>query len=425
MKNNRKNSKIISLILVTYLLTCAVVPAQAQTTAHTATAFSAELNENDMFIPEEVAYYLAEYFIQDMLPSGQTIWNDETVILATEPLFDESGESLTAYTFELTSGYITVSAYADMPNLILEWADETEPLYTELDLEPQAKVVYTGPASYLADTGATTLQTIDGTQIARTKVKNEFSALRDMENVPKQALAALANEKKLALSQNRISANGVPDNYPGGYITDPIAYAYHLHGGSWACSDWANYWEDYMPFFTVNTFPEQYDCGPVAIVNALIAYGQKHGRPDLQYDDFLSVFDKVLEVNDASGGEYYTEDIPEGEISGGTFFDTAGQYIKECFSAYGVSVQAYSGTCTVNSIKQATKSDALAYIHLEDNSVYGNHAVLGYAWTCMKQNPSGKTIHFVKACDGGLWGAGRYLDMSTIANQKLWRITNL
>ena len=57
-----------------------------------------------MFIPEEVAYYLAEYFIQDMLPSGQTIWNDETVILATEPLFDESGESLTAYTFELTSG---------------------------------------------------------------------------------------------------------------------------------------------------------------------------------------------------------------------------------------------------------------------------------------------------------------------------------
>lgn len=81
----------------------------------------------------------------------------------------------------------------------------------------------------------------------------------------------------------------------------------------------ANYWEDYMPFFTVNTFPEQYDCGPVAIVNALIAYGQKHGRSDLQYDDFLSVFDKVLEVNDASGGEYYTEDIPEGEISGGTF----------------------------------------------------------------------------------------------------------
>ena len=28
MKNNRKNSKIISLILVTYLLTCAVVPVE-------------------------------------------------------------------------------------------------------------------------------------------------------------------------------------------------------------------------------------------------------------------------------------------------------------------------------------------------------------------------------------------------------------
>ena len=45
----------------------------------------------------------------------------------------KTGEAITSYTFELTSGYVTVAAYADMPSPILEWADEAEPVYAEFD----------------------------------------------------------------------------------------------------------------------------------------------------------------------------------------------------------------------------------------------------------------------------------------------------
>ena len=47
---------------------------------------------------------------------------------------------------------------------------------------------------------------------------------------------------------------------------------------------------------------------------------------------------------------------------------------------------------------------------------YSNHAVLGYAWSCMQSTSTHENKYFIKICDG-INSSGRYLDMSQQTNQ--------
>ena len=46
------------------------------------------LDEEDLFISEEVATYIAQFFIRDMVDTQTTKWDDETHIVKTTNMYD-------------------------------------------------------------------------------------------------------------------------------------------------------------------------------------------------------------------------------------------------------------------------------------------------------------------------------------------------
>ncbi len=199
--------KIITVLMTVVLLfTMLSVPAYAEEPVP-------ELTEEDLFITEEVAEYLATFFVDDMIATGQTIWTNETEIVEAVTMYDEAGE-VTAYTFELTTGYIVVSAYLDMPNLIMEWADEAEPVYEGFELENEAEIVYVGVLDYYLDEGEETLETVEGVEVPREYVENSLEEMRDIENVEDEVIEEIVEMKAEAPRLLR----ALPNN-PGGTIT--------------------------------------------------------------------------------------------------------------------------------------------------------------------------------------------------------------
>lgn len=138
-------------------------------------------------------------------------------------MYDETGENLTGYTFELSRGYVAVTAYADMPDLILEWSDTAAPYYAE-NLEvasdtENVKILCTGMLSYYLYNGETTIQTVAGEAMVRADVVNEVTELRNVDNVKDNVLVAAAEAKLEAIFGSSI----VPfadANTPGGFIID-------------------------------------------------------------------------------------------------------------------------------------------------------------------------------------------------------------
>lgn len=53
------------------------------------------IQEEDLFIPAEVAEYIAEFFVADMFETGQTVWQTEPSVLNVVPMYDETGEKIT------------------------------------------------------------------------------------------------------------------------------------------------------------------------------------------------------------------------------------------------------------------------------------------------------------------------------------------
>lgn len=47
------------------------------------------IQEEDLFIPAEVAEYIAEFFVADMFETGQTVWQTEPSVLNVVPMYDE------------------------------------------------------------------------------------------------------------------------------------------------------------------------------------------------------------------------------------------------------------------------------------------------------------------------------------------------
>lgn len=403
--------KLISTLLSTVLVACLVTPVSAETAA-------TRIEDEDLLINQEVAENIAELFVDDMVNSGQTKWNSDTEVTHTEILYDEQGENITAYSVELTTGYVVVSAYVDVPSVIFEWADETEPVY-EGSLSAETKVIYTGPMGYLLDNGALTLQNLEGKEVFRSQVPNQIETLRDMQNVQPSVLQEIVTAKKAALIANgqEATTQAAADNHSGGYITDAGVYARNVYGGTWTCTDWYNQWEDYANFATTSNFSGYSNhCGPTAITNAIKMYGNRYNNYTIKNSSNVAVFNKVIEANWDSGNYYYNG-------GDGTFDDSADAFIRDSFAKFGVNVSTYGRYyCTVDNIKNATTSDRLMYIMLHSyGEPYGNHAVIGYAWSRMTRSSDLGDKHFVKVCDGHK-SSGRYLEVSLFIDDQYWEI---
>lgn len=437
---NLKIKKFISTVLALSLLLCTWVSAYADSDVPQPDV--AQIENADLFVTEEVAEQLALLFIRDMSESGVAAWDETTEPTRVVPMYDETGENITAYTVELTAGYVVVSAYVDVPNLFFEWADEAEPVYADLVESPAGlrkarggapsteKVVYVGPLGYLLDNGTDTLLSAEGEEVPREALSNDFDEFRDIENVTPEAIEMIVESKEEAAENGGISPLAA-DNTPGGQISDTVAYLKYIYGSTWKCTSWNNKWESAAHFAIDTDFPGYIDhCGPVAITNAIKMYSKQYNNSIIRNASDTAVFNKVIAVNNESNKKYY---VPNGMYTG-THMNIANEFIEKSFAKCGVKVLVYGEKmiepkepyrCSIENIKNATTADRLMYIALRKanyGAAYdGDHGVIGYAWACMTDSNFNRDRYFLKISDGRN-RSSRALDVQRLYKESYWEI---
>ena len=428
---NLKIKKFISTVLALSLLLCTWVSAYADSDVPQPDV--AQIENADLFVTEEVAEQLALLFIRDMSESGVAAWDETTEPTRVVPMYDETGENITAYTVELTSGYVVVSAYVDVPNLFFEWADEAEPVYADLVESPAAlrkargsapsteKVVYVGPLGYLLDNGTDTLLSAEGEEVPREALSNDFDEFRDIENVTPEAIEMIVESKEEAAENGGISPLAA-DNTIDGYITNSATYAKNVYGGGiWKCTSWNNKWESSAYFATVYGFLG-YDnhCCPVAITNAIKMYGNQYNNSTIKNASSYTVFKKVIAANDEANGIYFSS-------ANGSDMDIADDFIKASFKKFNINVSTGGRyNCTIDNIKNDTTADKLMLVALHIDkygaNVYKNHGVIGYAWACLTDDAFyPRNMYFLKVCDGHN-SSSRALDVMRLNKESYWQI---
>lgn len=426
MKKLSTLKRFFCFLLVGVLMTCSI---HASALEKGNLVLTPELQESDLVISQEVAKYIATFFLQDMIEDGHTVWTDSTVVVNEIPLYDETGEGITAYGFTLSSGYIIVSAYVDMPNLILEWADDGEPVYSQFAAEMAnstttdsiSRIIYLGGLDYYYDTGANEVMDTQGAKVNRTNLHHEFNAIRDVKNIPQALLTYLSGTPSV------FGDTIMPlDNKPGEPISDPFAYAKYYYPGTWKAVDWQNKWEKYANYATVNGFVIHKECcGPVAITNLIKMYGNMYyakkgitlsAKSKSNTDIFLS----ILSTNTENGNKYYTD-----ASNGGSPWNLMGEFTKKSFARLGITVSIY-GTYspTYDDIKNATTDYRLMLVNIKGHNGYnGGHAVVGYACTTLQESSTGRQYKFLKACDGKSTTA-RYFDVDSMTGcgDEYWEV---
>ena len=384
------------------------------------------IQEEDLFIPAEVAEYIAEFFVADMFETGQTVWQTEPSVLNVVPMYDETGEKITSYSIELSSGYVVVSAYIDVPNIILEWADVAEPVYASFGtVSANAKVVYTGALKYFLDKGETKLESIDGQKVSRADILTPLKEVKSLNHVTADTLECIVTSKTMNGAPTVGLKGNVGDtNFWAGFITDPFEYAKNVYFGNWIASEYANNWENYATFVNEDDLPGHYRvCGPVAIINMIKMYGGKYGNSSMRNANIESLFLSLRQLSFNSGKDYYIDNY-----IGGTDPAKAGEFITQAFKQlYNINVSLYGRAyATYSNIKNnLSSSNKLLYLDLEsapDYHPYTNHVVLGYAYTRLKRTSDGDYKSFLKICDG-LNTSARYLDIGVIQNYRFWAVS--
>ena len=337
-------------------------------------------------------------------------------------MYDETGESITAYSFKLNKGYIIVAASVDIKNPILEWSDEAEPLYDKFDASGIDKIVYVGGFNYFVDRGNrgnSKLETLSGNLVARENVSNTLQELKNISNVSEPMLDLIVEEKVIAENKTPEKAqlhndDCTGESTPGSnqYITDPFAHASTWYGGgTFTCYDYANSWEPYVNFSKTSDFPGYSNhCGPTAITNMIKTYYNRYGLTNPSVSDIFNIV-----VGTGLRNLYYTQ-------WGGTVNATANGYIKTCFTSYNKSVTVNGQyTASYANLKTSLTNDRrLAYLMMQGHDNYGDHHVLCYAYT--RLGNTYRIATYFKVADGHNSDGGRYIDSNSVSSDKYWEV---
>lgn len=370
---------------------------------------TATISEEDIFITAEEAEYIAQRFIADTIAAGLSSWDDETTIVSTVTMYDQTNlGNITAYCVELNAGYIVVSAYAGTENIIFEWSDIASPIYKELDISDSDRIVYTGALEYYKDSGTATLETPDGNFVKRAAISNAFERARDVQNTPCSVLSSIIQERQ------SVSTAAV--------ITDPFKHADSVYAGPFKYYEHINKWDSSsssLSLVNMSSFDCKNHCGPTAITNMLKMYGNRFSVSSIKKDSVKEIFNTVLGVG---GSKYYfNADIEIGDdiVLGGTVNAWAGAYIKDCFSEYGLNASCTKKDISYDNVKSSLANDHLLYLMVMGHSTYGNHHMVCYAYTRLVSTTTGLYKTYLKVADG--WSTSpRYVDLATATSDEYW-----
>lgn len=418
MKKNYLKKRVMSLLLALVMMLCVTLSAGATEAPSSTPEGEIELGENDFIVPEAAAAYIAEFFVEDMAGSGNTKWNSETKAVNTVVMYDETGLAPSAYAVELTEGYVVVSAYADVPSLILEWADDGEPVYSEAPLEADEDIIYTSPLDYYVTDGET-VETFQGEEVDAEEIPTPLQDCRSEENVNPDLWENIAEEKAAWLEEHPLAAYAGTNEQKGDYITDVFKYAHNAYRqrGEWKCTDWKNYWENYVSnvLIDTNVLPAyQNPCGVVSITNMIRLYGNKFNDANsktIRATSSLNLFKTVANV-----GNYYNNS--SDPYTGGVYPDKGGVYAKEAFKKFNIGIAVGNFTLvtesTVKTALNASNKLMMICLYASANQPYGQHFVVGYAYNVLWNDYYNEYCMFIKILDGKNVGA-RFVDATLLA----------
>ncbi len=372
------------------------------------------IDRKDLFISSELAEEIAKLFIADMINIGDVVWNASTRILGVTTMNDGTAEhNITAYTVELDEGYVVVSAYVDVPHVVLEWSDRAMPLYQGFDLEKTDEIVYGGSLFYYKDGGTGTLETLAGLSVERSDVVNVLETQYDISNIPAAIVSALLDDNNASTMTTTPGSSDV--------ITDPIEHANQWYNGPYSYNSGRNHWEEDGQTIKFHETKE-YDgyrnhCGPTAITNMLIMYGNRFGVDSITSKTHTSVFTEVADIG--TSNLYYIN----SETLGGTVNARVNNYILDVFEAYNVSGVTVDGRFGISyaNIVTSLRNDRLLYLLLDNHDLYGDHHVICYAYTKLVGSTNSNYVIYLKVADG--WAnSPRYIDLSSVDGDKYWEI---
>lgn len=392
----KRNLCIFILALMLCLISCVGVSA-----------------EDEYFISSEDALAVAEDFISAAAVLDDNVWNENTIISDTVILYDTDG-SINAYSFELTTnsqstGYIVISAFADIPNVILEYADESAPLYEQLNIENEENIVYLGAFDYYELLNNGQLESINNQIVDASSVENNLELSRGEIYLEKnlEILEAAQTEDIFLQAIESGSASNESELHPNIVIAHPIPYANRHYEGPFVNYEYRNVFENHVPFRTTGDYSGYNNhCGPTAITNLIEMIGSYRGIYSINKYSHNEIFRKVANYGIKKG--YFSN-------ANGSPWEYESNFVKGAFSLFGVNVTMLTTEeVTYNNVKYYINLDRPFYLTLKGHSSYGNHAVAGYAYTRFVSTTTGYYKSFIKIADG--WNStGRYIDLSHVA----------
>ena len=424
MKINQKHRgvwrKISSLLFVAVFALTLFLPVSAD-----------EMASN---IGAETAALIATAFVTDnvQMNIGST-WTEDTEVSNVVTMYDTNG-STSAYSVEFetngqSNGYVIVSAYVDVENLILEYADEAEPLYAEFGNIEGDTVVYTGLNGYFVENDDGTYQTLNGDDIKKVDIGNStLQALRSPAHYAanRQTISGVESGRSLFVEidgQIVYDPDGELTQNPGSAITpfgagdveitSPSAHADRYYQGPFYSYSYRNDWESYASFYSMDYLEALYtdfvvyNYGPTALTNFVQMFGDRFNMTNI-----TSEYPHEL---------YY--DIVQIGIDDWCFFPSWGidrdnlpQYFQDVLDYYDIYYNSGSIAAkvpTYDNVVYQLNNGGPFYLTTINHGYYGEHAVTVYGYIRLVSQSTGYYKSYVKVCDGYA-SSGRYIDMATI-----------
>jgi len=339
-------------------------------------------------------------------------------------MHDLIGENITAYTFELTSGYIVVSARFDVPNLIMEWADEAEPFFALFDdIADDDTIVYLGLLNYFVlDEDNETVTDVFGETFCAEEIESPFEELLDTSHIAPEILEEIVAEynERSAAADNASRAANVPGN--GHFIYCPFEHSSRFfrtnpnQPSTWTSILWRNDFSTntihHVPYLRqVNMHSGTNNCIPTAMANLIVMIGRRENNTNITRYGTHNIYNRIENWARNHGW------TPSGGMprnNSWPLFEDVLRYFRVSFR----SVQRITPT-PENIIAQLNRGLPFELILIR-HETYGatfwmGHSVAAYAFTRLRRDQDGAIKTYVRIADG--WVArGRFIDMATINN---------
>lgn len=367
--------RFVLLVMALSILCAGYVPAGA-------TESQPPVNDNGI-ISSEVAGITAELFVTDAISAmPELTWTSATQVVQVVTMYDENG-NVSAYSCELStngsaSGYVVVAAYADSTSKILEFSDQSAPIYQTFATTYSTsapRIIYTGGLNYYVETGSDSVMDWHGNTYGKNNLESSLDDLR----------------------------TGI---MPVIMIDDPFDYADSYYDGPFVHYESRNTFEQYCTYVSTYDFPNLNEhCAPTAITNLLRMIGEYRNVSKVKNMTDEEIFNEVVSIGTRNGFYSAAEGTERAYLS---------QYIQISFRDFGMNASVSStNNVTYDFVKNQINNNRPFLLDLYGHPNYGQHSVACFAYTRLKSSSTGYYKSFIKIADGRA-RVGRYLDLTDV-----------